>query len=151
MEESKYKRVYCNQYPCPFEKAILTGRFACTKCQHLNVAEREEIACFSEAPHPPCELLLEKLRQNAQFTLKLLNLNSPLPHAKEVKVQCGGLLGLQAVLFPKRARPRQVKNIDALVKQAIIVFGHFDKLPFQEIIRFINRYQVRKKRSLLKH
>jgi len=149
MDEREYQqaRERLNQCPCPYEKAILSSRCACAKCQRLNIAEREAAACVSPTAQERCVALLEQLYQNARFALKQPRLEGPQPHSKAMKVQCGGLFGLVAVLFSERAEVSRVENIDALVTQALSTFGELKKLPYQEIVKFISNYQVRAKRS----
>jgi len=148
MDENEYKHAYhtLNQRPCAFEKAILSSRCHCAFCQRLNIAEREAVMCQAQAAALPCAELLAQLRQNATFALKLTHLDGPLPHAKEMKVQCGGLLGLQAVLFPEQPAADHVANIHALISQAIEVFGGLDQIPYQTIVQSIHHYQVRSSR-----
>lgn len=148
MEEQEYKQAYhtLNPTPCVFEKAILSGRCACCRCQRLNIAEREAVACLAEETYPLCTVLLQHLRQSAQFALKLSYHSDSLPHAKEMRVQCGGLLGLQTLLLPEKTQTTyQVKDIDTLIKQAMLHFGQLAQLPYQEIVKFISHYQVRLK------
>ena len=148
MDEREYQqaRERLNQCPCPFEKAILSSRCACAKCQRLNIAEREAAACVFPTAQARCVVLLELLYQNARFALKQSHLESPPPHTKAMKVQCGGLFGLAAVLFSEnREAAPVVTNIDALLTQALATFGEFNKLPYQEIVKFISNYQVRAK------
>jgi hypothetical protein len=134
------------QYPCPFEKAVLSSRCGCAKCQRLNIAEREATTCVSPAAQARCAILLEHLYQKARFALKQPRIEGPQPHAKAMKVQCGGLLGLAAVLF-EQAEPPSVENIDALVTQALETFGGMDDLPFFDIVKFLSHYQVRTRRT----
>jgi hypothetical protein len=134
-----------NQCPCPFEKAILTSRCGCEKFQRLNIAEREAAACVSVSAQQQCVELLEQLYQNARFALQQSNLNSPLVHAKMMKLQCGGLQGLQSILKQRG----NINNINGLVKYIFTNFDDLKKIPYQEIVQFISHYQVRKKRSKL--
>jgi hypothetical protein len=134
-----------NQCPCPFEKAILTSRCGCEKFQRLNIAEREAAACVSVSAQQQCVELLEQLYQNARFALQQSNLNSPLAHAKMMKLQCGGLQGLQSILKQRG----NINNINGLVKSLFTNFDDLKKIPYQEIVQFISHYQVRKKRSKL--
>lgn len=145
MEEIEYKQTYevLNPYPCAFEKAILSGRCSCIHCQRIYLAEREGAACLSPQGAVPCAELVKELRENAKFTLRVSQVLSPLPHTKEMKVQCGGLLGLQAAVFPDLAEEVKVANIYALVIQAIAMFERLDQLPYQDIIKFIGHYSVR--------
>lgn len=143
MEEDQYKQAYydLNPSPCAFEKAILSGRCACVQGYRVNIAEREAVACLAKQTF--CTELLAQLHKNARFALKVSQW-SPLPHTKEMKVQCGSLLGLQAILHPELAQAKQVQNIDVLVTQALATFEKFERLPYQELVKFISHYQVRR-------
>ncbi len=143
MDEHEFQqaRERLNQCPCSFEKAILSSRCGCAKCQRLNIAEREAAACVSPAAQTRCAVLLEQLYKNARFALKQPRIEGPQPHAKAMKVQCGGLFGLATVLSEGA-----VENIDALVTQAVETFGSLEDLPFFEIVKFISHYQVRAKK-----
>ncbi|MEK8017137.1 MAG: hypothetical protein VSS75_009730 [Candidatus Parabeggiatoa sp.] len=147
MDEREYQQVRerLNQCPCVFEKAILTNRCGCEKCQRLNLAERELATCTSPTAQQRCIELLDQLYQNARFALKQPHLTAPLPHGKVMKVQCGGLLGLQTLLFSESNTTQPaVGNIDALITQALETYGDLKKLPYQEVVKFISHYQVRK-------
>ncbi|HIE00161.1 MAG TPA: hypothetical protein EYP59_07710 [Thiotrichaceae bacterium] len=146
MDEREYQQVRerLNQCPCVFEKAILTNRCGCEKCQRLNLAERELATCTSPTAQQRCIELLDQLYQNARFALKQPHLTAPLPHGKVMKVQCGGLLGLQTLLFSESTTQPAVGNIDALITQALETYGDLKKLPYQEVVKFISHYQVRK-------
>jgi len=148
MEEHEYHLAYqqLNPHPCIFEKAILSTRCSCGHCQRLNLAEREGAACLSPTVANSCAELLTQLRHHAQFALKLSSLTKTLPHTKAMKIQGGGLLGLQAVLYPHLANAKQVENISALIEQIITRYGQFNQLPpseMLEVIKFISHYQVR--------
>jgi hypothetical protein len=149
MEEQEYKKTYkaVNDLPCPFEKAILTRRFGCEHCIKLNIAEREAVGCRSHTAHMDCLALLDMLRHNAMFALKLTHIVGKLPHAKEMRVQCGGLLGLRNTVLPELADEPGVQNIFAVVTAAQTRPGGFDDLPFQEIVKSIAAFEARPKRS----
>ncbi len=147
MDECEYQqaREQLNQCPCTFEKAVLSSRCGCVHFQRLNIAEREAAACLLPSAQIRCTQLLHYLYKNAQFALKLSHLNEQLAHAKAMKLQCGGLTGLQAVLLFQQSVKSQVEDIDALITQALNTFDKLEQFPYQEIVRFINRYQVRSK------
>jgi hypothetical protein len=156
MDEREFQQVreQLNQHPCPFEKAILSS-CCCTKCQRLNLAERETAACLSATAQARCAKLLDQLYQNARFAIKTVRLVGRPPHAKAMKVQCGGLIGLQSVLIFKVAfetikegfETKQVKDIDTLITEALEQLDRVEKFPYQEIVKFISHYQVRAKRA----
>ncbi len=147
MDEYEYQqtRKQLNQCPCPFEKAILSSRCGCEKFQRLNIAEREAAACVSASAQQQCLELLEQLYENARFALHQSDLNSPLAHAQMMKLQCGGLQGLQSILKHRGT----INNINGLVKFIFTNFDDLKQIPYQEVVQFISHYQVRKKRSKL--
>jgi hypothetical protein len=85
------------------------------------------------------------LRHNAAFALKLTHVDAVLPHAKHVKMQCGGLLGLQAALWPERDGEALVEDIRGLVLEAQERFGGLQDLPYSEVVRGIAGYEFRRK------
>jgi hypothetical protein len=102
------------------------------------------------------------LRQKARFSLQQTQTDQPLPHAKEAKVQAGGLFGLQQAI--ESADPAQVEalddhrlrynesdkliaNIYGLLDKAANQYKQLDRLPYSEMVKSILRFEVRKKRS----
>jgi len=104
------------------------------------------VRCTSEVAHPDCAELLELLHRYARFALHLSEADAPLPHGKEIKVQGGGLLGLQQIVWPERA-DEGVDDISVLLKSAGNRFCEWDEIPTAEIVRAIATYQGRRKRS----
>lgn len=147
MDEQEFKDIYhaVNDRRCIFEKAALTRMFACEKLVRMNIAEREAAGCSNPAAQLQCDLLLEQLRGNAAFALKLTHVSGPLPHAKELKVQCGGLLGLQRSMDDD-STARSVPNIFALVEAAKRTYGDLEALPFREIVKSVTGFQGRRPR-----
>ncbi len=146
MEENEFKKTYrtVNNAPCIFAKAILRRCCACSRSQKLFIAEREAVACKSPGGRQRCEEVLEVLRDKATFALKLSHIDSPLPHAKELKVQCGGMLGLEASLTQQGSEV--VGDIHQLLEKAFAQYGAAETLPYTEVVRTITAYQSRKKR-----
>ena len=149
MEENEFKATHAsvNELPCAFNKAVLRRCCACQRSERLFIAEREVIACKSPGAQPRCQELLENLRSNAAFALKLTHIEGSLPHNKEVKVQCGGLLGLQTALFPGKAMLNKVGDIYTLLDQAVEHFGSVADLPYTEIVKSVTHFQAREARK----
>lgn len=96
MDESAFRRTWggMNPQPCAFEKAMLAGACACPLAEGRNIAEREAVACSSPPARGQCAALRDCLRRSSVFAPKLTQADSLLPHAKELKLQCGGLQDL---------------------------------------------------------
>lgn len=147
MDEQEFKQVYeaVNDRRCVFEKAALTRMFACEKLIRMNIAEREAAGCSNPAAQSQCHQLLNHLRASAAFALKLTHVSGPLPHAKELKVQCGGLLGLQRNVEGE-SDARGVTNVFALVQAAKQTYGELAQFPYQDIVKSVAHFQGRRPR-----
>lgn len=147
MDEQEFKEIYgvVNERRCIFEKAALTRMFACEKLIRMNIAEREAAGCSNPAAQVQCAQLLERLRQSAAFALKLTHVSGPLPHAKELKVQCGGLLGLQHTVEGE-SDARGVPNVYGLIEMAKQDYGELAAFPYQEMVKSVTRFQGRRPR-----
>jgi len=159
MDEAAFRqtRGAVNPQPCVFEKAILARCCACSLSGRQNIAEREAVACSSPGAHEQCALLRALLRQKSAFALKLTQVEAPLPHSQEMKVECGGLLGVQLALASEavqsiegRAAETQglapVADVHSLVRTAMETSGDLSKLPYSTIVQSIVAYRIRRRR-----
>ena len=148
MEEQEYRDTYhkLNQRRCIFEKTISSRRCTCEKALRFHLADREGIACKSAAGNALCTELLNSMRHKARFALHLTRADAPLPHAKEIKVQTGGLLGLQSLLRPEKPGQQNVDNVLGLINLALQRFGRLAELPYDGIIQSIVKFEGRRKR-----
>ena len=148
MDETEYRQTYheVNERRCVFEKAINARRCTCELSQRFNLADREGVSCTSESGCKRCKQMLDLLRDNARFALQMTNVPGPLPHAKEVKVQIGGMLGLQKLMHPDIHNDGLVHNINGLTEAAIRQFNTLDNLPYSEIIKSIVNFEGRLRR-----
>ena len=145
MDENAYKETCraLNQRDCPFEKAIVICRHGCRNSRRIGIGERQVIGCVSPSAQEVCQNLLALLRNNALFALGVTDI-AVLPHAKELKVQCGGLRGLRLALELEAVV--EIDDISDLVAQAQERFDGLDKLPFSEIVRSIAHFEARRKK-----
>jgi len=148
MEEQVYKDTYhaINQRRCVFEKTINSRRCSCKQSRRFHLADREGIACQSTTGNALCIQFLNSMRRNARFALHLTSADSLLPHTKEIKVQTGGLLGLQGLIYPHRAADTNIENAIGLIDAAIEKYSSLEKLPYDIIIQAIVKFEGRKKR-----
>ena len=149
MDEQQYRNTYhsINDRRCVFEKTINSRRCTCKQSRRFHLADREGIACRSESGNALCRELLDHMRSKARFALHLTSADGPLPHAREIKVQTGGLLGLQGLLYPEKSGADNVDNAIGLIDTALTEFGSLESLPYDIIIQAIVRFEGRKKRA----
>lgn len=145
MEEDQYRATYgeINPRRCVFEKAIGSRVCDCSRAHRFHLADREGVACGSEAARRLCRRCLDGLRRNARFALGLTKADSALPHSAEIRVQNGGLLGLQGLLA--NAPAGTVADICAVVTQARDRFGSVEALPYDRIVPSVVHYRGRRR------
>ena len=151
MEEDEYKSTYSElaSVRCEFEKALTNNQLKCSLANHFCLADREGYSCDSEESSKKCNKLLEKLRKKSSFVLKLQNVDSPLPHNMETRVQVGGITGLAKLVKTEveaQAKPL-LEDINGIIKQVVNQFGSLDDLPYSEIIQSVVQFQGRRRRQ----
>ncbi|NCA89043.1 MAG: hypothetical protein EOM92_09025 [Gammaproteobacteria bacterium] len=147
MDQEMFRQAYqaINERFCPYEKTLLTNHGNCSRAERFCIAEREGVRCNEDAAQARCEAFLALARQNARFALKATDQRTALPHAKAMRVQVGGLRGLQLALTPDRPPPTHILDIDRLLNEACARFGDLASAPFQTIIQQIAAFQGRKR------
>ncbi len=151
MEEDEYKSTYSEltSVPCVFEKALTNHRLKCSLSNHFCLADREGYSCENFESSAKCNELLQRLRKNSAFALKIRDIDSALPHNMEIRVQVGGVTGL-AKLVNKNSKVEQLSSLDdihGVLNQVIEQFGSLDKLPYSEIIQSVVQFQGRRRRQ----
>lgn len=149
MDENEYRSTYhrLNQSRCRFEKTLLSRRSTCSQGKGFNLADRDGVSCLSPDARERCGNFLDKLRENARFALHLTEIDGALPFNKEIKVQTGGMLGLQRLLDPSESSPDKVDDIYCLVNRAEQEYGSLDDIPYNEIMPSIVSFEGRKRRK----
>lgn len=148
MEENEYRETYqdINTLPCVFERAILVRCAQCEQAKRLYLAEREAVACRSVDAHIDCSSLQALLHDNARFVLHQSHIDGPLPHAQEVRVQCGGINGLAELLQQHRAdESPDTDNIHGLLNRARKQYSSLAQLPLQAVVQGIARWKSRRR------
>ncbi len=140
MDEDQYRETYqqINSLPCVFERAILRHCGTCENAQRLNIAEREAVKCLSIISHNDCKKFLEIVHQKSAFAVGLPNPGEKLPFGKEIKIQCGSILGLKNTV----ELDGKDLGIHALIQTASS--GDNNDLPFENIIREISAFKSRR-------
>ena len=147
MEEDEYKSTYSElaSVRCVFEKALTNHQAKCDLSRHFCLADREGYSCEDAGASLKCSKLLEKLREKSIFVLKLRDIDGPLPHNMEIRVQVGGVRGLAKLINVDIID--KVDNIHRVLDEVINKFGSLDSLPYSEIIQSIEQFQGRRRRQ----
>jgi hypothetical protein len=131
MDETAFREMLAGVVaPCPFERSILRGCAACAQSEKIQIAERELVKCRDTASHSQCLELYAHLRRSFSFALGAFQVDTPLPHAQEMRVQCGGLKGLQYTLNGDT----EVGNVDELLGNALRQWGEIEDIPYSNVV-----------------
>lgn len=154
MDEDQFRSVYneINAQRCVFEKALNNRRCDCSRKNRFLLATREGVGCYSETHLQHCTQFLDTLRDGSRFALREITIDGPLPHNKELKVQAGGCLALQALTAteqpPDQSHDNEdtVADISTLIEQSLEQYGSVDTFPYSELVQGVVKYQSRRKR-----
>lgn len=147
MEENEYRSAYksLNPHKCVFEKAINSRRCRCGASERFNLADREGVACADALLLSRCEQYLQTMRENARFSLQLTQIDGPLPHAKEIRVQLASIIELNRIQHPEVST--ELPNIRQTIVSAVEEYGSIENFPYSELTKAISQFQSRKKRQ----
>lgn len=143
VDEDAYRNAYAESAGprCPFTPVLLGHRAGCVRASRFLLAEREGIACNDPASVAGCTALYEALRRCAGFSVAAPDPDTVLPHGAVLRIQGGGLCGVQRILDGDDA-PARVADIDAL-RVRVEAQGGATSLPTPGLVREIGAYRIR--------
>ncbi len=146
MEEDAFKSILqeVNERKCAFEKALLLRRFACSQSEMFYIANRRGCNCKNDLSAQRCQEVLQEIRQQSKFVLHLREIVLPLPHAHEIRVQIGGLLGLNKVIHNK---VESTMDINLLIEQTLEKYPNMQNFPFNHVVSEVQKVQSRRKKK----
>ncbi len=127
-------------YPCPFERALLKGCIGCHLARKRLLAERELMTCTEAKASARCRHFLDAVHHNARFALHI-EAGQPWPFGKEIRAQCGGVLGLIDALETPET------DVAALLDIALADDKPLEDLPWSAIMRSVVHYEPRPRNS----
>ena len=129
------------RYPCIFSTALLAGCAVCDAAEYRAQAESQSVRCLIPKAHSDCSLLYGLLRAKSVFALKQPDTSAAMPHALAMKLECGGLQGMQHALSIQGATP-DIQQLHALAQGRYASLG---ELPFERIVGNIVHWQGRRR------
>lgn len=125
---------------CVFAKALMARTAVCELAARRAVAEREIIECRSPVARINCATLAALLHERSRFALRLPGVGQPMIHAQALRLQCGGLLGLQQSLGAAQA------DVHRMVGAAQERHGSLTELPWAAIVQVLKQWQSHRPR-----
>lgn len=127
---------------CPFSSTLVQEDFACSNANPIVRRGGAEVACISEESHARCKQLFQGLKDAALPEFGVEDDLLKMPHSILVKVQYGGLLGLQGRLGTFAGPGSTVDDINRLVAAAVDRFGSIDTIPCKDFSDTIVNYKL---------
>ena len=130
-------------HKCPFQVPQIKKDFACTMGVEVTRRDGAAVACQSSSASRNCHELYEHLKQTG---LEAFDMNDDLlkvPQSFYIKVQYGGLLGLQRLLGDAR---QDITDISSLVARLHTHYGALENVPCAQVKTDIKSHKVRRKK-----
>ncbi len=135
------------QHKCAFSGALITNQFNCEHATSVVRRAGPDVACQSATAHIQCELLFQCLKTAALPVFGFEDDLLSMPHSVLMKIQLGGLSGLQRVLDGGAQEPVEVNNIHDTLERAIGKYGSLDAVPCGAFAEEMASYQLKRRRS----
>jgi hypothetical protein len=133
------------EHKCPFSAPLITRQFGCANSQEVIHRGGAEINCTDTAAHARCDLLFQRMKAEALPAFGVEDDLLSMPHSVQVKIQYGGLLGLQRLLRAEPQVAERVDDVNALVAEAALRFG--DEVPCAPLVDDITTFKPRARRG----
>jgi hypothetical protein len=130
-------------YKCPFAGALMANQFDCQCATEITRRDGPSIGCTSKDMQKKCETLFATIKQSALEHMGYEDDLTQMPHSALMKIQMGGLLGLQRVLG---AEAPSVEDVQALVNQAEQQYHRLEQVPAGELAGDIAAFKLRRRR-----
>jgi hypothetical protein len=133
-----------DEFKCTFNSTLLGGQFGCARAQAIVRRGGPDVACTSEPAHARCERVFQYLKQAALPAFGVEDDLLSMPHSVLVKIQFGGLLGLQRLVEP--AAGAEVKDIDALLARTQEKYPDLATVDYPALTADMTAYQLKRRR-----
>lgn len=134
------------EYKCAFSNTLVTSLFGCEKAEQVTRRGGPDVVCASDEAHQQCEKLYERMKQAALPAFGVEDDLLSMPHSVLMKIQFGGLLGLQRLQGYGTDESAVVRNIHGLVGRAIGKHGGLDAIPCQAFVEDMTSYKLKRRR-----
>jgi hypothetical protein len=132
---------------CPFQHPIITQEFACPLAQGVTVRNAPQIHCRSERALTLCQALHERLKAVGLPAFGMTDDLTNTPHNIYVKIQCGGLRGLQALCGAPPEEAGTIDDIHALIQAATRAGSDTDAPDYPNLVPFMQAHRSGRRRA----
>jgi hypothetical protein len=135
------------EYKCPFSAPLITRQFGCAHAQEVIHRGGAEINCTDVAAQSCCVQLFLNMKLAALPAFGVEDDLLSMPHSVLVKIQYGGLLGLQRLLRAEPQAGERVDDIHTLATEALARFDGAANVPYAQLVADITAFKPRARRG----
>jgi hypothetical protein len=132
---------------CPFQQPIITQDFACSLAQAVTVRNAPQIHCRSEQALAVCQAVYERLKAVGLPAFGMSDDLTHTPHNIYLKIQCGGLLGLQARHGTPPEQAGTIADVHALIQAATCSGSDTDAPDYLALVPSMQAHQSSRRRA----
>tara|TARA_R110002096_G_scaffold322921_2_gene517002 strand:+ start:611 stop:1018 length:408 start_codon:yes stop_codon:yes gene_type:complete len=130
---------------CVFALTQIANEFSCEHGELVTRRAGPDIACQSARRQKQCSCAYEHLKQAGLNAFEYEDDLMQVPHGVWVKIQFGGLLGLQKALLGKNEN--NVENITSVIQALHTEYSEIESFPYMNIVPDMEQYRVRRRRK----
>ena len=127
---------------CPFSATLARETFGCNHAERIIRRGGTEFSCRNPASHARCLQLFGQLKDAALTAFDVPDDLTQMPHSVLVKIQFGGLLGLQRITQAHPPESGRIEDIDALVSNAVKRFDTLQSIPCEHLAADMTGYTL---------
>lgn len=131
------------QTRCEMEKALITSTARCRHASSFELGERLGYECRDASCAGLCRSWLQHLRSHSRFLFAGKHQKGqPLTNHQEIRLQCGGVIGLAAIAG-EPVNPPPVTDISSLLNTITRAYGDIAEIPLQQVVTAIAAFDPR--------
>lgn len=127
---------------CPFSAPLALGRAACSNATEVVRRGGVEHDCAAAPAHARCGALFERLKPVGLSAFGVEDDLTQMPHSVLVKIQAGGLLGLQRSLGQQADH---IADIDDLVERCCEQAGGVERVAVEPLAAEMTAFQLERR------
>jgi hypothetical protein len=127
---------------CPFAAPITSGRAACVNAHEVVRRGGSEYDCALAPAHAQCSAIHGRLKSVGLAAFDVEDDLTSMPHSVLVKIQGGGLAGLQRLLGEDAPT---IDDVHALVERSLDALGGLDEIPFEQLGDDMTGYKLERR------
>lgn len=133
------------EHKCPYSGTLVSEQFACTQAKTVVRRGGSEVECLSASGHTRCVALFQRMKRAALPAFGVEDDLLTMPHSVLIKIQHGGLLGLQRILGEVAGEVSTVTDINGLCDSALQRYADVESIPYQTFVQDMTNYKLRRR------